>query len=141
MNVKSNSTPTPVHFLQYIKLLETISSSSIYFPIPPIVEAERIHLNKLQTHLIHTANKLRTALRVFDFKYMKKVPRAPNITQIQLNCETRREISLRDKKETEKKNVSDISTQTGEIICVKPIIIPDSQKSPTIFVTRWQQRS
>jgi len=130
MNVKSNSTPTPVHFLQYIKLLETISSSSIYFPIPPIVEAERIHLNKLQTHLIHTANKLRTALRVFDFKYMKKVPRAPNITQIQLNCETRREISLRDKKETEKKNVSDISTQTGEIICVKPIIIPESQKSP-----------
>ncbi len=29
-----------------------------------------------------------------------------------------------------KKNVSDISTQTGEIICVKPIIIPESQKSP-----------
>jgi hypothetical protein len=69
MNVKSNSTPTPVHFLQFIKLLETISSSSIYFPIPPIVEAEQIHLNKLQTHLIHTANKLRTALRVFDFLF------------------------------------------------------------------------
>jgi hypothetical protein len=133
MNVKSNTTSiekTPVHYLHFIKLLETIGNSKLYLPIPPIIEVERTHLSKLQNHFMETASKLRTALRVFDFKYMKKVPGAPCITRVQLNCETRREISLRDKKDTEKKNVSDISTQTGEIICVKPIIIPDSQKSP-----------
>ena len=124
------TTIKPIHLVDYIKLLESMLTARICFPAPPIPEVEREHTCVLYTHMRDSVAKLRLALKILNLKHVKKIGGTPCITQIRLNCEIKKEAVSEYRKGTEKKTVSDISTQTGEIICIKPIMIPDNQKSP-----------
>jgi len=124
------TTIKPIHLVDYIKLLESMLTARICFPAPPIPEVEREHTCVLYTHMRESVAKLRLALKILNLKHVKKIGGTPCISQIRLNCETKKETVSEYKKETEKKTVSDISTQTGEINFTLPKITPESQESP-----------
>ncbi len=102
------TTIKPIHLVDYIKLLESMLTARICFPAPPIHEVEREHMCVLYTHMRDSVAKLRLALKILNLKHVKKIGGTPCISQIRLNCETKKE-AVSDVKRRQKRKLCLIS--------------------------------